>query len=157
VVEYDGVMHTGDLFNFGPQFNEGILSVQPPILIGRPYPVFAIKVDVDGNDIAGIRLPDISVPLATYTGWSQRAWHTGDPKPMVDGCDAAGQKIPFLETKAERIAAGDPRLSIQERYSSHAAYVTLVTNAAQQLENERLLLDADVQAYITAAEAASVP
>jgi Alpha/beta hydrolase domain len=156
-VFYNGIMHTGDLFDFGPRFHEGILDIQPPVLLGTPYRVFVPKTDADGNDIAGIRLPDISVPLATYTGYAYRAPVAGDPVPMVDGCDASGQRIPFLETQAERIAAGDPRLSIQERYPDHATYVNLVTAAAQQLQAERLMLDADVQAYIAAAQAASVP
>jgi hypothetical protein len=156
-VFYNGIMHTGDLFDFGPRFREGILDVQPPVLLGKPYPVFVPKTDVDGNDIAGIRLPDISVPLATYTGYAYRAQVAGDPLPMVDGCDASGQRIPFEETKAERIAAGDPRLSIQERYPNHATYVNLVTQAAKKLEAERLMIAADVQAYIAAAQAATVP
>jgi hypothetical protein len=156
-VFYNGIMHTGDLFDFGPQFHEGILGIQPPVPLGTPYAVFVPKTDVDGNDLAGIRLPDISVPLATYTGYGYRAQVAGDPVPMVDGCDASGQRIPFLETKAERVAAGDPRLSIQERYPTHQAYVSRVTQAAQQLQAERLMLEADVQAYTAAAAAASVP
>jgi Alpha/beta hydrolase domain len=154
---YNGIMHTGDLFDFGPRFHEGILDVQPPILLGTPYPVFVPKTDADGNDIAGIRLPDVSVPLATYTGYAYRAPVAGDPVPMVDGCDASGQRIPFLATEAQRLAAGDPRLSIEERYPDHQSYVNLVTRAAQALKAERLMLEADVQAYIAAAQAASVP
>jgi hypothetical protein len=156
-VFYNGIMHTGDLFDFGRRFHEGILDVQPPVLVGTPYRVFVPKTDADGNDIAGIRLPDISVPVATYTGYAYRAPVAGDPVPMVDGCDASGQRIPFLETQAERVAAGDPRLSIQERYPDHATYVNRVTAAAQQLQTERLMLEMDVQAYITTAQAASVP
>jgi len=156
-VGYDGLLHTGDLFDFGPFFQRGILDVQPPVLLGSPYPVFVPKTDADGNDIAGIRLPEIAVPLATYTGWALRAAAPADPVPVVDGCDASGQRIPFLATRAERLAAGDPRLSIAERYPDHATYVGLVTEAATRLGQERLLIDADVQAYIKAAQAASVP
>ena len=156
-VTYNGVMHTGDLFNFGPRFHQGILDVMPPLLLDTPYPVFVPKTDSDGNDIAGIRLPDVSVPVATYTGWALRASAPGDPVPIVDGCDAAGQRIPFAKTMADRLAAGDPRPSLQERYADHAAYVNLVTQAAQELQRQRLLLDMDVQAYIVAAQAASVP
>ena len=156
-VTYNGVMHTGDLFNFGPRFHQGILDVIPPILLDTPYPVFVPKTDSDGNDMAGIRLPDVSVPVATYTGWALRASAPGDPVPIVDGCDAAGQRIPFAKTMADRLAAGDPRPSLQERYADHAAYVNLVTEAAQDLQRQRLLLDMDVQAYIVGAQAASVP
>ena len=71
-----------------------------------PYPVFVPRTDADGNDIAGIRLPEIAVPVATYTGWGLRAAaFAGD-----DLCDMAGQKIDFRQTKADRLAAGDPRL-----------------------------------------------
>lgn len=156
-VTYNGIMHTGDLFNFGPRFHQGILDIMPPALFGTPYPLFVPKTDSDGNDIAGIRLPDVSVPLATYTGWALRASAPGDPVPIVDGCDAAGQRIAFPKTMADRLAAGDPRPSLQERYVDHATYVNLVTQAAQQLQSERLLLDMDALAYIAAAQAASVP
>jgi hypothetical protein len=77
--------------------------------------------------------------------------------PIVDGCDASGQRIPFLETRVARLAAGDPRLSLEERYKDHVTYVGMVTSAAQGLEQDRLLLDQDVQEYIAAAQAASVP
>ena len=153
-VVYNGVHHTGDLWNFGPRFDDGILTILPPDLLGTPYKIFVPKTDADGNDIAGIRTPDVAVPLATYTGWGLRA----ETVPQdADGCDAAGQRLAFAETRAARIAAGDPRLSIQERYKDHATYVNLVTAAADKLEHQRLLLDQDVQAYIAAAEAASVP
>lgn len=156
-VVYNGIHHTGDLWNFGPEFDDGILTILPPILVGTPYQIFVPRTDLDGNDLAGIRVPDIAVPLATYTGWALRAAAPGDPVPIVDGCDAAGQRIPFAKTKAERVAAHDPRPSLQERYPTHAVYVALVRAAAEELELQRLLLDADVQAYIQAAQAAAVP
>ncbi len=156
-VAYNGILHTGDLWNFGPLFDDGILTILPPQLLGTPYKIFVPKTDADGNDIAGIRSPDVSVPVATYTGWALRAGNAADPVPIVDGCDASGQKIPFYGTRAERLAAGDPRLSLQERYKDHTTYVSLVTTAAQSLEQQRLLLDQDVQNYISGAEAAPVP
>jgi hypothetical protein len=149
-VTYNGVHHTGDLFDFGPGFDQGILSVLPPRLVGTPYPVLVPKTDADGNDIAGIRMPDVTVPVATYTGWALRA-------DGLDGCDAAGQQIAFAKTKAERMAAGDPRLSLEERYADHATYVSLVRRAAEDLKAQRLLLDEDVAATIAAAQAASAP
>jgi Alpha/beta hydrolase domain len=149
-VTYNGVHHTGDLFDFGPDFDKGQLSVLPPKLVGTPYPVFVPKTDADGNDIAGIRMPEVTVPVATYTGWALRA-------DGLDGCDAAGQQIAFAKTKAERLVAGDPRPSLEERYADHATYVGLVTRAAQDLKAQRLLLEEDVAATIAAAQAASVP
>ncbi len=149
-VAYNGAHHTGDLFDFGPDFDKGIISVQPPKLLGSPYPVLVPKADADGNDIAGIRLPEVAVPVATYTGWALRA-------DGLDGCDAAGQRINFAKTKAARLEAGDPRPSLEERYPDHAAYVDQVTHAAQALKDQRLLLDEDVQRYVSAAQSASVP
>jgi hypothetical protein len=149
-ITYNGVHHTGDLFDFGPEFDKGILSVLPPRLVGTPYPVLVPKTDADGNDIAGIRMPEVTVPVATYTGWALRA-------DGLDGCDAAGQQIAFPKTKAERLASGDPRLSLEERYADHATYVNLVKRAAEDLKAQRLLLDDDVAASIAAAQAASVP
>jgi hypothetical protein len=151
-VVYNGRMHTGDLFDFGPQIERGILSVLPPRLVGTPYPMLAPATDSDGNDIAGVRLPDVAVPLATYTGWGLRAVPSG----ANDGCDAAGQKIDFPQTRAEREASGDPRMSIEERYPTHADYVNAVTNAVNELRQARLLLENDAEAYIEAANASSV-
>ena len=160
-VEYNGIHHTGDLWNFGPRFDEGFLSVLPPELLGTPYKIYLPKTDADGNDIAGVRLPDVSVPLATYTGWGLRAAHAGQPVPIVDGCDATGQRIPFAPTAASRQPggsnAGDPRLSIGERYSSSADYVNKITSAADALMARRLMLQADVAAYAAAAATVPIP
>ena len=145
-------MTTGDLFDYGPFFDDGILTILPPTLVGSPYPAFVPKTDDDGNDIAGIRLPEVAVPLATYTGWGVRAAAFGGD----DLCDSAGQKIDFHQTKADRLASGDPRPSIEERYPTHEKYVRGVTNAAIRLYRQRLLLDEDVRRYIGAAEASSI-
>ena len=107
------------------------------------------KTDEDGNDIAGIRMPDITVPVATYTGWALRA-------DSEDGCDAAGQMIPFAKTKAEREMKNDPRLSLEERYSSPADYVAKVTAAANALRAERLLLAEDAEAYARKADGSAI-
>jgi len=151
-VTYNGLMTTGDLFDYGPLYDRGILTILPPLLLGSPYPAFVPTTDPDGNDLAGIRLPEIAAPLATYTGWGVRAAaFAGD-----DLCDAAGQRIGFPQTKAERLAAGDPRLSIEERYSTHEKYVKEVTRAAEHLFRRRLLLQEDAQRYVLAAEASSI-
>jgi Alpha/beta hydrolase domain len=149
-VVYNGAHHTGDLWDFGPGFDKGFISVLPPKRIGTPYPVLVPRADADGNDIAGIRIPDVAVPVATYTGWALRA-------DGLDGCDANGQKIAFAKTKAARLAAGDPRPSLEERYGDHAAYVERVEGAAQALRDARFLLEEDVARTVAAAEAANAP
>ncbi|MFL6655407.1 MAG: alpha/beta hydrolase domain-containing protein [Sulfurifustis sp.] len=157
-VRYTGLMSTGDLFDFGPQFKDGILDfktqngvIVSPV-VSSPYPVFVPKTDDDGNEIAGVRFPDVEVPVATYTGYGFRASGFAGP----DLCDAFGQSIPFKKTKAERDAAGDPRLSLEERYPTHDEYVKQVTKSAEKLQKHRFLLQEDVDRYIQAAEASSV-
>ena len=146
-VDYTGLMSTGDLFDYGPGFDEGILTTLPPVSAGTPYPVFVPRTDADGNDIAGIRLPAVAAPRATFTGWALRAPAFGGP----DLCDAAGQQIDFAATRAERLANGDPRPSLEERYPDPGAYVQAVSDAAQDLARERLLLDEDVERSVEAA------
>jgi Alpha/beta hydrolase domain len=152
-VTYNGLTRTGDLFDFGPMLDQGVLTVLPPVLVGTPYRVLVPKTDDDGNDVAGIRLPSVAVPIATYTGWALRApAFAGD-----DLCDASGQQIPFTRTKAERLAALDPRRALAERYPTHDRYVKRVTRAAKRLRHQRLLVDEDVEALTAAAAAAPVP
>jgi hypothetical protein len=151
-VTYNGLMTTGDLFNFGPQFNRGIVTVVPPVLRSSPYPVFVPRTDEDGNEVAGVRFPAVEVPTATYTGWALRA----APFAGDDLCDAFGQAIPFAKTQAERVASGDPRLSLQERYPSNEVYVNRVTTAARRLLEQRLMLQEDVDRAISAAQASSI-
>src|SRR5260221_11500074 len=100
-VTYNGRLHTGDLFDFGPSFDHGIITIYPPVIKTGAYPALVPKTDHDGNDIAGIRLPDIAVPVATYTGWALRAG-----APAGDGCDSSGQQSAFARTKADRFIVG---------------------------------------------------
>jgi len=165
-VTYNGILHTGDLWDFGPEFDDGIVTVMPPNSLGRPYPALVPKTDADGNDIAGIRVPDVAAPLATFTGWGLRATpngETGNAK-LIDGCDANGQIIPFAATKVERGA--DPRPSLQERYGNpdgtNANYVAAVKAAADKLVKDRFLLELpgvaeDVETYTTPAASVAVP
>jgi hypothetical protein len=133
----------------------GILDILPPILLGTPYPALVPKADADGNDIAGVRMPEIAVPTATYTGWNLRAAFASDLA-HADGRDASGLKIDFAATLADRQTSGDPRRSIKERYPTHQAYVDAVTAVANQLRNDRFLIQEDVDAYISAAQASNV-
>ena len=113
----------------------------------KAYATRVSAVDPDGNEVAGIRLPPIAVPLGTHTGWNVYKAQPGEL------CDRDGSFIPFARTKAERETAGDPRPSLEERYGARAAYVARVKAAADALVGERLLLSADAQAYVRAAEA----
>ena len=157
-VTYSGVVTVRHLFNFGPRFDDGIMDVNPPDFSGPVYPAFVSKVDADGNEIAGIRLPPVEAPVATTSGWALRsaAFGGGPGGGNMDGCEASGQWIPFKVTRTERLAAGDPRKSLEERYGTHEGYVKAVAKAASKLEQRRLLLDDDVQRYIDAAQASSV-
>ena len=152
-VTYSGLITTRYLLDFGPDFDSGILSNYPPSVDGRPaYPIFVSKVDEDGNEVAGIRLPPVEASIATTTGWALRRAGFSEN----EGGESNGQHIPFKTTKAERLAAGDPRLSLEERYQDHAGYVKAVTEAARKLEKQRFLLPADVEMYIKEAQASNV-
>ena len=152
-VTYTGLITARYHLDFGPMLDKGIVSKFPPALGGRPaYPIFVSKVDRDGNEAAGIRLPPVEAPIATTTGWALRRAGFGEN----DGCEASGQHIAFKTTRAERMAAGDPRLSLEERYTNHDGYVAAVTKAAEKLAQQRLLLASDVQKYIDQARASNV-
>jgi hypothetical protein len=112
---------------------------------GQFYGARVAAIDADGNEIAGIRLPDIAAPLATYTGWNVYQRQPGEL------CDRDGSYSAFAKTKAEREAAGDPRPSLEERYGSREAYVAKIKAAADALVRERLLLPADAAAFVEAA------
>jgi len=113
----------------------------------QAYATRVSAVDADGNELAGIRLPDIAAPLATYTGWNVYKAQPGEL------CDRDGSYIPFARTRAERVAAGDPRPSVEERYGTRAAYIAKVKAAADELVRERLLLPDDAAHYVKDAEA----
>lgn len=135
--------------DFGPRFEtEGIIDYEPP-RVGSAFPVLQTQVDADGNEIAGIRLPDIVVPLATYTGWNLRAPETGAPTEVAG---LLGSYIPFPRTRAERERTGDPRLSIEERYDSREHYLGLYAEAALKLIAEGYLLAEDLAAILQQAQ-----
>jgi hypothetical protein len=116
------------------------------ITLGRPGS-FSIRAAP-----AGVRLPSVAAPVATTTGWGLRGAAFGNP----DGCESSGQWVPFATTAAQRVANVDPRPSLQERYGTNVDYVSAVTNADNALKAPHLLLDADVQAYINAAQASKL-
>jgi len=160
-VTYTGLKSTRYLLNYGPEFyTTGIMTldpppVKPPIFDNREngpiYPSYVPKTDADGNDLAGVRLPDVAVPLATYTGWALRSGAQAN-----DGCEAAGQFIPFAKTKAERMASGDPRLSIEERYPSLAAYQMAVQKAVDALIARGMMLKEDRESELKRLQQAGI-
>ena len=151
LVTYTGLKTTRYHFDYGLNFDEtGIATVNPPLFPfttpsyqddarnGPIYPSFIPKTDSDGNDIAGVRLADVTVPLATYTGWALRRGAQAS-----DGCEANGQFIPFAKTEADRAKTNDPRPSVEARYKTFADYHGKVRSALEQMVSDRLLLCED--------------
>jgi hypothetical protein len=121
--------------------------------VPAPYsalPFLVPKVDADGNDIAGIRLPEQAVPLATLTGWQFRSERIGAQNTLIA---MAGAYIPFPTTRAERERTRDPRQSIAERYGTRADYLRKVQEVAARLASDRYVLQTDVSAIVQEAGA----
>ena len=126
--------------NFGADWSKGIVSVEPPE-VGKAFVVRVPAVDADGNVRAGIRLPDIAAPLATQAGWNYRDASIGASDRLAG---EIGSYIPFPRTRADRDRAGDPRLSIEERYRDRDEYVGKFAAAALSLVDRGYLLPEDV-------------
>jgi Alpha/beta hydrolase domain len=143
----DGVMNSVLDYDFGPNFryndHSGIIDNVPPP-VKRVIPTLAAKADADGNEIAGVRALLLQVPLGTYTGWN----------PVSSGvlkgqeCQLQAGTIPFARTKAERMAKGDPRPSLEERYGNLSHYYSLAVEAANKLVAQRFLLPGDADREI---------
>jgi hypothetical protein len=130
--------------DYGPNWREGILSMQPP-KVGKPFPVLVPQVDADGNELGGIHLPEISVPLATYTGWNQRDPAIGAPSQRIA---MIGSYLQFPKTAAARKQSGDPRKSLAERYASREAYRNEFAKATDDLIQKRWILSEDRAALL---------
>jgi hypothetical protein len=134
--------------DFGPQWKEGIVGIEPP-KVGKPFAVLVPQSDADGNDRGGVSLPELQVPLATYTGWNLR-------DPSIGASDLRlsfyGSFIPFAKNAAEREKSGDPRLSVAERYTSRDEYMSKFAEAAMKLIHERFLLREDLPALLERGE-----
>lgn len=137
-------MQAAPRLDFGPQWAQGIISREPP-RVGESFPVFLPQVDPDGNDRGGVRLPQLVVPLATYTGWNFRDSAAGMPGERVS---FLGSYFPFAKTKRDREQSGDPRLSIEERYRSREDYLERFSAAAATLRDDRFLLPEDVEPLV---------
>ena len=127
--------------DYGPRFaTEGIVTLEPPT-VGNAFPMLVPQVDADGNGIAGIRMPELAVPLATYTGWNLFNERSG-PTNVLSSMQ--GSYIPLPRTNADRKRANDPRKSIDERYKDKDQYVAAVSRAAVDLIDKGFLLQDDL-------------
>ena len=120
-----------------------IKSEEMPPTKGAAYPVFVPKTDADGRDIAGLRLPTLEAPAATHTGWNLRKAGFGEG----ELCDNNGAMISFAATREERLKNNDPRLSMAERYPNEGDRAGAIAKAAQQLVQDRLLLEEDARLF----------
>jgi hypothetical protein len=149
--QYLGIINNLTRLDFGPDFDEydesGVTSLLPPANLDEDYAIMVSQVDEDGNEIAGIRTPELQAPLGTSFGFNydSRLY-------LEDLSGLTGSFIPFHVTRADRLSAGDERLSLEERYGSHERYVSEVTDAAEDLVEQRLLLPEDAEKAIDKAK-----
>ena len=130
--------------DFGPDWEQGILSMQPP-RVGAAFPLLVPQVDADGNEREGVRLPEIAVPLATYTGWNLRDPSIGAPEERVA---FEASYVPFPRTAADRRKSGDPRKSLAERYPNRENYLAQYQQALDALVSQRYVLPEDRPALL---------
>jgi hypothetical protein len=151
----DGVINPLYDYELGPSFRyndlSGVIGSEPPA-IKQVLPSLVPKQDADGNEVVGVASTLHQAPLGTYLGWNvaSRGFAVGRE------CGLNGAFVPFARTKAERMAAGDPRPSLEERYGSHDGYVAQVQAAAARLVRERFLLQEDADRLIAEAGASDV-
>ena len=130
--------------DYGPETHLGRTTVLPA-KEGEEYPALVSDLDENYNERSGIRLPDLTVPVATYTGWNLRDPSIGNPDLFIGITGGlAGWTLPFPATQAERESSNDPRLSIQERYSSKTEFLEQVKAAGQALVDEGYMLSEDL-------------
>jgi hypothetical protein len=148
-------LHNRQLFlDYGRNILRGRMDIHPPRPIGNGgYTILVPKVDADGNDLAGIRLPAVQAPLGTYTGWNLQ------PRRLAinELSGLLGSFIPFSKDKAQRNQRHDPRLSLQERYANPRDYVNKVSRAARTLVEQRYLLPDDAERMIHEARKKRIP
>ena len=144
------------VLDFGPLYraedSSGVITREPPGVGAASYGVLVPQVDADGNDLGGVRSFYLRAPIGTYTGWN-----LGRKDRFENGlCNLQGSFIPFAPTRAERLAVGDPRLSIEERYPDKQSYVSAIEAAARELTAKRLLLPDDADLLVSRARADGV-
>lgn len=145
--DYKGIINNLSLLNFGSEFDEynetGITVLLPPAYLGKDYAIMVSEINKDGNEIAGIRTPELVAPLGTNLGFNY------DSRTYLEDLSGlTGSFIPFHKTKTDRLKAGDTRLSLEERYGNKETYVKKVEKAAHNLIEQRLLLPFDAKKII---------
>ncbi len=143
-VSFSTRVHKAYRADYGPQWKGGIVTQEPP-KIGKEFPMLVSQVDQDGNETGGLKMPELAVPLATYTGWNL---FNGKAGPAGEISSMQGSFVPFPRTRAERERASDPRRSIEERYRDGDHYIGLVSAAALPLIEQGYLLDRDLPAIL---------
>ena len=132
--------------DFGP---DRAVPTRIPATLGEAYPAMVSAVDADGNEVGGIRLPALEVPLATYAGWNVRHRDIGGAgQVLAPGGTVVGCAIPFAVSREERLASGDPRPSIEERYGSREEYLERVKACAESLVESGYVLVEDVEGLV---------
>ena len=148
-------LHNRQLFlDYGPHIRHGKMKIHPPQSVNKgEYHILVPKADEDGNDVAGIHLPAVQVPVGTFTGWNLR------PRGLAEGelAGLLGSFIPFAKTKVQRRRTRDPRPSIQERYKNRDDYAQQFSRAARLLVDQRYLLSEDAERMIAEAKKRRVP
>jgi hypothetical protein len=140
-IEFPKRWHLAYRTDYGPEWKKGIVANEPPKMAGKAYPILVSQVDTDGNETGGLKMPEVAVPLATYTGWNQFNGKSGPADELTGG---QGSFIPFPRTKAEREKKGDPRRSIEERYRDRDQYLGMFSSAAAKLVDQGYLLPGDL-------------
>lgn len=140
-INFSTNLHKAYRVDYGPEFRtKGIVTIEPP-KVGAAFTMLVPSVDQDGNEIAGIKMPELAVPLATYTGWNLFNAKSG---PTNEISSMVGSYIPFPRTPAARAAGKDPRRSFEERYASREAYLGLIASATMELIDQGYLLRQDM-------------
>jgi hypothetical protein len=145
-------------YDWGPDFKavdgSGIPSLTPP-KIKQVLQMMALKVDADGNELGGLPVVLADAPLGTYLGWNVTA-DGAQPFHKDQICNYVSGMLPFARNAQDRLASGDSRLSLAERYGSHDGYVAAVRQAALRAQQAGFLLAEDAQALIVEAQASAV-
>jgi hypothetical protein len=156
----EGIQYPLVDYDLGPQFRyldqSGVLAKIP--VAKSTLPQLVVRVDADGNEVAGVKSPLLAAPLGTYTGWNvtTSGMYEGQLCGPSFGASPIGGFIPFAKTKAERMATGDPRLSLEERYTDHAGYVRAVKAAIENVVSDGYLLPDDAAVMVKQAEQSAV-